>query len=76
MAMVPIIQPPIMRLLTTKKERQIRMPYPNTTASKKAKIIFPIVVIILASLIAPESAPLVGMLMFGNLLREAGVVDR
>ena len=76
MAMVPIIQPPIMRLLTTQKERSIRMPYPTRTASYKARVFFPIVVIILASLIAPKAAPLVGMLMFGNLLREVGVVDR
>jgi sodium ion-translocating decarboxylase beta subunit len=76
MAMVPIIQPPIMRLLTTKRERLIRMPYPSRSASRKAKIMFPLIVIILASLIAPASAPLVGMLMFGNLLREAGVVER
>ena len=76
MAMVPIIQPPIMRLLTTKKERSVRMPYPNRTASYKARVFFPIIVIVLASLIAPKAAPLVGMLMFGNLLREVGVVDR
>jgi sodium ion-translocating decarboxylase beta subunit len=76
MAMVPIIQPPIMRLLTTRKERLVKMPYPSRVASRKARILFPIIVIILASLIAPEAAPLVGMLMFGNLLREAGVVER
>ena len=76
MAMVPIIQPPIMRLLTTKKERATEMPYLDKPISKKVKIFFPIVVLILASLIAPKSAPLVGMLMFGNLLRESGVVDR
>ena len=76
MAMVPIIQPPIMRLLTTKKERLVKMPYPSQVASRKARILFPIIVIILASLIAPKAAPLVGMLMFGNLLREAGVVER
>ncbi|MQF48507.1 sodium ion-translocating decarboxylase subunit beta [SAR202 cluster bacterium AC-647-N09_OGT_505m] len=76
MAMVPIIQPPIMRLLTTKKERLVKMPYPSQAASYRARIFFPIIVIILASLIAPKAAPLVGMLMFGNLLREVGVVDR
>jgi oxaloacetate decarboxylase beta subunit len=76
MAMVPLIQPPIMRLLTTKKERLVKMDYPSRAASYKARVLFPIIVIILASLIAPEAAPLVGMLMFGNLLREVGVVDR
>jgi sodium ion-translocating decarboxylase beta subunit len=76
MAMVPLIQPPIMRLLTTKKERLVKMHYPSRVASYKARVLFPIIVIILASLIAPKAAPLVGMLMFGNLLREVGVVDR
>jgi len=76
MALVPIIQPPIMRLLTTKKERLVKMAYPSRVTSYKARVSFPIIVIILASLIAPKSAPLVGMLMFGNLLREVGVVDR
>ena len=76
MAMVPIIQPPIMRLLTTKKERMVKMPYPSKAASYKARVSFPVIVIILASLVAPKAAPLVGMLMLGNLLREVGVVDR
>ena len=76
MAMVPLIQPPIMRLLTTKKERMVKMPYPSQRASFRARILFPIIVIILGSLIAPKAAPLIGMLMFGNLLREVGVVDR
>ncbi len=76
MAMVPIIQPPIMRLLTTKKERSIVMPYSDKPVSKKVKVLFPIIIMILSSLIAPKSAPLIGMLMFGNLLRESGVVDR
>ena len=76
MAMVPLIQPPIMRLVTTRKERMVRMPYPSQTASFKARVFFPIIVIILGSLIAPKAAPLIGMLMFGNLLREVGVVDR
>ena len=76
MAMVPIIQPPIMKLLTTKKERMVKMSYPSKSASYKARVSFPIIVIILTSLIAPEATPLVGMLMFGNLLREVGVVDR
>ncbi len=76
MAMVPIIQPPIMRLLTTKKERSVRMAYPSTLPSYRSRVLFPIVVIILGSLIAPKAAPLIGMLMIGNLLREVGVVDR
>ena len=76
MAMVPIIQPPIMRLLTTKRERSVVMPYPSRQASQRVRILFPIIVMVLASLIAPKAAPLVGMLMFGNLLRETGVVDR
>ena len=76
MAMVPLIQPPIMRLLTTKKERMVKMPYPSQRASFRARILFPIIVIILGSLIAPKAAPLIGMLMFGNLLREVGVVER
>ena len=76
MAMVPIIQPPIMKMLTTKKERLVKMSYPSKSASYRARVSFPIIVIILTSLIAPEATPLVGMLMFGNLLREIGVVDR
>ena len=76
MALVPLIQPPIMRLLTTRRERLVKMPYPSAPASYKARVLFPIIVTILASLIAPKAAPLVGMLMFGNLLREVGVVDR
>lgn len=76
MAMVPIIQPPVMRLLTTKKERRIRMPYPSREASRRTLILFPIVVTLVASLISPKAAPLIGMLMFGNLLREVGVVER
>ncbi|MBF8266656.1 MAG: sodium ion-translocating decarboxylase, beta subunit [Dehalococcoidia bacterium] len=76
MAMVPIIQPPIMRLLTTRKERRIRMSYPSQEASTRTLILFPIIVTIVASLISPKAAPLIGMLMFGNLLRVVGVVDR
>ena len=75
MALVPIIQPPIMKFLTTKKERQIVMKQLRPV-SKREKIIFPIVVTILVSLLVPDAAPLVGMLMLGNLLRESGVVDR
>ena len=75
MALVPIIQPPIIRLLTTKKERLIRMPYNGKTVSKSTKIIFPIFITILAGIIAPSSVALVGFLMFGNLIRECGVLN-
>jgi carboxybiotin decarboxylase len=76
MSLVPIIQPPIMRLLTTKEERRVRMPYSQTPVSRAVRILFPIVVTILVSLIAPKASPLISSLMFGNLLREALVVDR
>ena len=76
MSMVPLIQPPIMRLLTTKKERMIRMPYVEKPVSKTAKILFPIVITLFTSLVAPMGTPLMGMLMFGNLLKECGVVNR
>lgn len=75
MALVPVIQPPIMRMLTTKKERMIRMKQLRTV-SKKEKIIFPIVVAILVSLILPSAATLIGGLMLGNLMKESGVVER
>ena len=75
MALVPIIQPPIMRALTTKEERCIVMTQ-SKPVSKKAKTIFPIVVTIVVSLLLPAAAPLVGMLMFGNLLKESGATDR
>lgn len=75
MALVPVIQPPIMRLLTTKKERHISMPQARPV-SKAAVIIFPIFVAVFASLAVPSAAPLIGMLMFGNLIRESGVTDR
>ena len=75
MALVPVIQPPIMRMLTTKKERMIRMKQLRTV-SKKEKIIFPIVVAILVSLILPFAATLIGCLMLGNLMKESGVVER
>lgn len=76
MSLVPIIQPPIMRALTTPAERAIVMPYTEKPVSRTAKILFPIVTTLVCGLIAPMSAPLIGMLMFGNLLREAGVVER
>src|SRR6056297_942248 len=75
MALVPLIQPPVMKLLTTEKERKIRMSPPKK-ASKKARIIFPIVVAIVAAFIAPASITLIGMLCLGNLLKESGVTDR
>ena len=75
MALVPIIQPPIIRLLTTKKERMIKMEQARKV-SKTEKIVFPIVVTILVSLLLPSAAALVGMLMFGNLIRESGVVPK
>ncbi len=76
MALVPLIQPPVIRLLTTKEERRIRMPYKGVKTSKTVKIAFPIVITIIACLIAPACAALIGMLMFGNLIRECGVLDR
>jgi carboxybiotin decarboxylase len=75
MALVPVIQPPIMKLLTTKKERRIRMKPPRAV-SKAEKILFPIVGLILTSLISPSAMPLLGMLFFGNLLKESGVTKR
>lgn len=75
MALVPIIQPPIMKVLTTKKEREIVMQQLRPV-SKKERILFPIVVIILTGLLLPAAIPLLGMLMFGNLLRECGVTER
>lgn len=75
MALVPIIQPPIMKLLTTKKERMIKMEQLRPV-SKLEKILFPIIVIVVVALLLPDATTLVGMLMFGNLMRESGVVDR
>ncbi len=75
MALVPVIQPPIMKWLTTENERKIRMKQLRTV-SKKEKIIFPIVVAIIVSLIVPSAATLIGCLMLGNLMKESGVVDR
>ncbi len=76
MALVPILQPPIIRLLTTKKERRIFMKPKIRKVSRLELVLFPIVVFIVASLLVPKCAPLVGMLMFGNLLRVSGVTDR
>lgn len=76
MSLVPIIQPPIMRVMTTKKERATLMPTGEKKVSKKVKILFPIITGIVTILIAPMGAPLMGMLMLGNLLKESGVVSR
>ncbi len=75
MALVPIIQPPVIKLLTTKKERLIRMPYSPKSVSKTTKILFPIIITIIAGIVAPSSVALVGFLMFGNLIRECGVLN-
>ena len=75
MALVPIIQPPVIKLLTTKKERLIRMENNQKPVSKATLILFPIIVTIIAGLIAPASVSLVGFLMFGNLIRECGVLN-
>lgn len=75
MALVPIVQPFAIRLVTTKKERMIRMPYNPKNVSKATRLLFPIIVTIIAGLVAPASVALVGFLMFGNLIRECGVLD-
>jgi len=76
MSLVPIIQPPVMRLLTTENERRVKMPYTEKPVSKTVKILFPILVTIVISLLSPKASPLIATLMFGNLMRESGVVDR
>ncbi|MPZ15804.1 MAG: sodium ion-translocating decarboxylase subunit beta [Chloroflexi bacterium] len=76
MSLVPLIQPPIMRLLTTKDEKMIVMPAVRATVSKRTRILFPIVVTIAGALVAPQGAPLLGSIMLGNLMRESGVVER
>ena len=75
MAMVPIVQPPVIHLLTTRKERSIRMPYEKSSVSRLTRILFPVVVTVIAGMVAPASVALVGFLMFGNLLRECGVLN-
>lgn len=75
MALVPIIQPPVIKLLTTKKERRIRMEYTQKSVPKLTKLLFPIVITIIAGLAAPASVSLIGFLMFGNLIRECGVLN-
>ena len=76
MSLVPVIQPPVIRALTTRKERMIRMNYVEARAPRIALILFPIIVTAVAGIIVPMSAPLVGSLMFGNLIRECGVLER
>lgn len=75
MALVPIIQPPVIKLLTTKKERLIRMPYEQKNVSKTTKILFPIIITIVVSAVIPQATSLIGFLMFGNLIRECTVLD-
>ena len=74
MALVPIIQPPVIKLCTTKAERRIRMQYTGSAVSKATKILFPILVTMVVGLVAPDAVALIGFLMFGNLLRECGVL--
>jgi sodium ion-translocating decarboxylase, beta subunit len=76
MSLVPIIQPPVIKALTTKKERMIKMPYKPESISKKVKLMFPIIVTIVSGIIAPQSVALIGFLMFGNFLRESSILDR
>jgi carboxybiotin decarboxylase len=76
MSLVPLIQPPVMRLLTTPEERRIKMPYETKAISRTTRVLFPIVVTVVCGLMVPMATPLIGMLMFGNLMRESGVVNR
>jgi oxaloacetate decarboxylase beta subunit len=76
MSLVPIIQPPIMRLLTSKKERLIRMPYSQRVISRRTRILFPLAVTLVVGVLVPFATPLIGMLMLGNLMRESGAVER
>ena len=75
MALVPVIQPPVIKLLTTKEERKIRMPYEQKNVSKLTRILFPIIITVVASAIIPQATALIGFLMFGNLIRECGVLN-
>ena len=75
MALVPVVQPPVVKLLTTKKERMIRMPYEAKEVSKVTRILFPVIITIITGLFAPAAVALVGFLMFGNLIRECGVLN-
>ncbi|MPM90728.1 Glutaconyl-CoA decarboxylase subunit beta [bioreactor metagenome] len=76
MSLVPIIQPPIMRIMTSHAEKTVHMPYRIKPVSQIVRILFPICVTVVVSLIAPKASPLIASLMFGNLIRECGVVDR
>ncbi|MDD4160240.1 MAG: sodium ion-translocating decarboxylase subunit beta [Synergistaceae bacterium] len=76
MALVPMIQPPVIMAITTAKERRMRMPAPTKTVTKRSKIFFPIIITLLGGIIAPASVSLLGFVMFGNLLRESGVTER
>lgn len=76
MALVPILQPPIMRILTTEKERQVRMPTPKGQVSKTALMLFPIIVTLVTGIIAPKGLPLMGMVMLGNFMKVTGCVQR
>ena len=75
MALVPLVQPPVIKLLTTKHERRIRMPYQQRSVSKLTKILFPIIITMITGIVSPRSVALIGFLMFGNLVRECGVLD-
>lgn len=76
MSLIPIIQPPIMRLLTTRQERMIRMEYAPRPVSRRTLVLFPVAVTVIVGILVPEATPLIGMLMLGNLLRESRVVER
>lgn len=76
MSLIPVIQPPLMRLLTTRAERRIRMEYAPRPVSRRARVLFPILITLVSGLLVPMATPLIGMLMLGNLLKESGVVER
>jgi oxaloacetate decarboxylase beta subunit len=76
MGLIPVIQPPLMRLLTTRAERRIRMEYTPRPVSRRARVLFPVLVTLVIGLLVPAATPLIGMLMLGNLLKESGVVER
>lgn len=75
MALVPLVQPPVIKMLTTKKERLIKMPYKQSSVSKTTRILFPIIITAITGIVSPRSVALIGFLMFGNLIRECGVLD-
>ncbi len=76
MALVPVIQPPIMRVLTSRRARRIRMPYSRRPVGRRTRVLFPVVVTVVVGVLVPMAVPLIGMLMLGNLMRESGVVER